>query len=189
MSEGDGLMVESVRPSVTLVKFGNVSSKLFDHIDISLNHFIYSFGEELERFTTIIQITRPNPKINLHGEEERIFTSQLNKIPGKIVLGVTDMGIYHRPIDRNLFGFGGSGKGLLSTYRFVHTSKSAHRINERLAKEILKILALSSGLPHCSNPNCILSYHRSVVDLDNNHKVCESCKSSLIQSINYLTGE
>lgn len=184
MSIGDGILAQSEDPIINLVRFGNVSPKSFNNIHKSLNNFIYSLKEELDYSPQIMCSCHMEPVVEFQGDEEITFNRKLRNLPGYIVLGVTDLGIYSRPVNRNIFGFGGSGKGLLSTYRFVHTTKSANRINERLAKEIIKILSLSTGLSHCFNPDCILTYHRSVADLDHNHEVCESCKKHLIKSLN-----
>lgn len=180
----DGVYIKEKKPVVTLVNFGDVPPTLFKEIDHSLKWFFRSHQNELDLFPDINLVNRANPLINHREESESKFKYELRLIPGKIVVGVTNKGIYDT--DRYIFGFGWYNKGLLSIYRFINTNKRPQKIRERLAKEIIKILALAIGIPHCQNKQCILTYHYSVVDLDRNTGICDNCREQMIEHINQI---
>jgi predicted Zn-dependent protease len=182
----DGIYIKGDRPLVMLVNFGEVSNYLFEAINSSFYHFFTSIQNELDTIPEVCRISIADPIIREKGDEETAFFSELNIIPGRIVVGVTNKGIYDRSLDRYIFGFGGSCAAILSTYRFMKTNKNFIRIRKRLAKEVIKILSIATGVPHCANPNCILSYHQSVSDLDINRGLCDDCRKNMIDAINYL---
>jgi predicted Zn-dependent protease len=176
----DGVCIEEIKPSITLVRFGNLSEQLFQEINSSLLRFISSLGLE----TDIRTLTRNEPEIKTKGEARSVFSRELNNTPGSIVIGVTNQGVYD--VDKYIFGFGGYRSGILSTYRFRKTVNSPQKIQERLAKEVIKILALATGVPHCSSSRCVITYHRSVTDLDTNTSVCDNCRDKIKMAINDL---
>ena len=182
----DGIFIRGDRPLVTLVNFGEVSNYLFEAVNNSFYHFFTSIQNELDTIPEICRISIADPIIIEKGDEETAFFSELKTIPGRIVVGVTNKGIYNQSLNRYIFGFGGSNRAILSTYRFMKSNKNFIRIRERLAKEVIKILSIATGVPHCLNPKCILVYHHSISDLDINRGLCDDCRNNMIKGINYL---
>jgi predicted Zn-dependent protease len=180
----DGVYVKEDKPSMTLVNFGEVSQTRFELINNSLIKFLSSL--ELNTTPEIRIISKRNPFIKFKEDSEPAFSNEIDNISGNIVIGVTDHGIYDRAIDKYIFGFGRYRSGILSTYRFRNTINSPQKIRERLSKEIIKILALSTGVAHCSSSTCIITYHRSVTDLDTNTWVCDECRDNMKRVINDL---
>lgn len=183
----DGVYIKENMPSLTLVNFGEVSLHLLDVLEQSLIKFLSSLELEIAPEITILKYD--DPVITVKGCEEMVFKQDLLKIPGNIVLGVTNQGIFDKYIDSFIFGFGSNGLGLLSTYRFIKAPKKIQKDFERLSKEIIKIMGLAVGIPHCSRSNCILTYHRSVTDLDYNDVVCEKCREDFKKSLTCLIND
>lgn len=182
MEKFDGALIKKRKPLVTLVTYGKINQDLSNHLYESLYKFLQSIDDDLEYTPEISVIQMPNPRIEEQGKEEEVFLKELDKITGKIVVGVTEIGIYDRGISRNIFGFGKAGAGLLSSYRFRESSPK--KMKERLGKEIIKVFSLATDVWHCRNENCIVSYHRQIQDLDRNHGVCKECTEKLIKNIN-----
>lgn len=186
MESYDGGLKETKKLILTLVTFGSLDKTLFYNIRKSLQKFLGSIEEDLGFKVIIDVVSRMNPEIYDRGTEIVTFGHEMNKIPGKIVIGVTktalyDLGAY--PVPRNIFGSGyGDGKGILSTWRF----ENKPYVNERMGKEIIKILGLSCGIYNCKDQNCILTNHRHVEDLDNNEGVCENCRKNLVEVIKFM---
>jgi predicted Zn-dependent protease len=182
MQRLDGALIKKRKPLITMVTYGKINQDLSNHLYESLYKFLQSIDDELECTPEINLIQMPNPRIEEHGKEEEVFLKELDKITGKIVVGVTEIGIYDMVVSRNIFGFGKPGAGLLSSYRFRESSPK--KMKERLGKEIIKVFGLAVDVWHCRNENCILSYHRHVQDLDRNHGVCKICTQRFIENIN-----
>lgn len=185
MDKHCGVLIKGRKSLITLVNWGDVDSDLFNHILRSLQEFLHSLSADLEYKPEINIVQKPLPEIMGLGREEEVFSRELRYVGGKIVLGITDNGIYEG--SRNIFGFGWSGIGLLSTYRFRKTPYG--KMKERLGKEIIKIFGLAIDVWHCNQENCILSYHRHIEDLDYNHQVCEECRKQFIKNINQYMGD
>lgn len=185
----DGGLKETQKKSITLVAYGNLDKNLFYHLRKSLLEFLGSIENDLGFKVTLESVSRINPEIHSKGTEIDIFVDEMSKIPGNIVIGITSIGLYSLsayPKPRNIFGSGlGEGRGILSNWRF----KNKPNINERMGKEIIKVLGLSCGIYNCRDQNCILTYHRHVEDLDNNEGVCENCKKNLVEVIKFMMEE
>lgn len=186
MEKFDGAMIKKRKPLITMVNYGEINPNLSEHLKDSLYQFLQSIGDDLEYTPEINVIHMPNPQIQEKGKEEEVFYRELDKISGKIIVGVTEIGVYDNYISRNIFGFGRVGTGLLSSYRFRKSSPK--KMKERLGKEIIKIFSLAADVGHCKNENCIVSYHRQIQDLDSNHGVCKECTEKLIKNINQYMG-
>lgn len=180
----DGAYIKDNKPAVNLVRFGDVSPNLLNAIELSFKGFFNSLQDELDVKPEINCFNRVDPIIKTDDEARLIFEKDLRLVPGKIVVGVTNQGIYD--IDRYIFGLGWYGRGILSTHRFIKTNKRPQKIRERLAKEVIKILSLAIGTHHCSTQNCIITYHFSVTDLDTNTGVCDNCRENMIKNINRM---
>jgi predicted Zn-dependent protease len=180
----DGVYIKENKPSMTLVNFGGVSSHILGVLKHSLMNFLSSL--DMDNLPEITLLKYDNPSITVKGDEEMVFKQELREVPGNIVMGVTNQGIYDRYIDRYIFGFGIRGRGLLSTYRFIKPPKNHQKDFDRLSKEIIKIFGLAVGIPHCYRTDCILTYHRSVTDLDTNVGVCENCREDFKIAVNRL---
>lgn len=187
MDKLDGALIKKRKPLVTMVTYGKINQDLSNHLFESLHKFLQSIDDDLEFSPEISVLPMPNPQINKHGNEEDVFLKELDKINGKIVVGVTEIGIYDKNISRNIFGFGRAGTGLLSSYRFRKSPPK--KMKERLGKEIIKIFSLATDVWHCRNENCIVSYHREIQNLDRNHGVCKECTEKLIRNINQHMAE
>ncbi|MFW6173033.1 MAG: hypothetical protein ACOC5T_04750 [Elusimicrobiota bacterium] len=180
----DGSIGEDSRKNLKLVVFGRIEDNISYNLQKSLKSFFISIKEDLGFLPSINLIKRPEPEISNLQNSGVMLNGELSKIHGKIVLGVTDLGIYDDFVQRNIFGYGGNGTGLLSTYRFRQREDGMEKLKERLCKEIIKILGLACGIS-CNEKYCILTYHRFVVDLDVNNDVCPNCREKMIREIKY----
>jgi predicted Zn-dependent protease len=180
----DGSQFKSKSPGITLVCFGKMENDLEYTLMQSLNAFFRSIQEHLPVQPGFSCFHFPDP-VNLPNEnQETLFFPLLEQVDGNIILGVTGTGFYSPFRSRFIFGYGNStGRGLLSSYRFRLESGSHKQFLDRMSKQIIKTLAMACSLGPCSNPECIVSYHRWVKDLDRNHFVCDTCRTELIQSL------
>jgi archaemetzincin len=101
------------------------------------------------------------------------------------ILGVTLYDIYVPELN---FVFGEAcspGRvAIVSLYRLRPEAYGSRRdedlLNERLLKEATHELGHTFGLKHCSNPNCVMSFSNSIVDVDmKGIYYCSTCKERL----------
>ncbi len=180
----DGSERPSKHPTVVLVFFEENDDELKGALLGSLEHFFHQFKGELPAHPRVSLRDAQNPgNIPTHNQD-RAFFPAIEEINGNIVIGVTETGFYDPSLSRCVFSYGSwSGRGLLSTCRFRTGSPGRRLFLDRLSKQIIKTLALACGLSSCSRPDCIVSYHRWVEDLDRNHGVCDTCRSAFIRSL------
>jgi predicted Zn-dependent protease len=179
----DGFQHRSKRPGISIVFFGRIDRDLEDTLIHSLSQFSGSFGELLSVQPEFSCFHLPNPHKLPNANQETVFFPLLEQVKGNIVIGVTGSGFYDPSLHRYVFSYGSwNGRGLLSTYRFRTEIPNRGLFLDRLSKQIIKTLAMACGLGSCSNPECVVSYHRWVEDLDRNRYVCDACRSALIRS-------
>lgn len=190
MSPHDGGTNDSIRPSINLVRFGNVELNLLESLAQSVENFFRFIGNEEIVQPTVLRSWHPLPKKIPDSYQGSFFLSCLDRIPGNIVIGITNHAFYDPSLLRNVFGCGYGGRGSLSTFRFRRECENRRLLYDRLNKEVIKILALASDMSSCSNNNCILVYHRTMQDLDGNTMVCPSCRLEMVRSLqSYLEGK
>lgn len=78
---------------------------------------------------------------------------------------------------------------VLSLYRlkrdyYGHSMVSIDRFKERVFKEILHEFGHIFGLRHCNNPECVMSFSNTLVDLD--RKLPMFCRNCLLELKNQL---
>lgn len=174
----------SKHPTVALVFFEEEDYELKDTLLASVEEFFDWLKGDLQAQPRISLWNARNPENIPAQNQDRVFSPLLDEVNGNIVLGVTRVGFYDPSLPRFVFSYGSwSGRGLLSTYRFRTESPNRSLYLDRLRKQIIKTLAMACGLGVCSRPDCVVSYHRWVEDLDRNRCVCDRCRSSLIQSL------
>lgn len=183
MLQHDGGTTDSNIPSVNLVRFGNVEPDLLESLAQSVEGFFRFLGNEKIVQPTVLRSRRPLPEKIPATYQGSFFISRLDRIPGNIVIGITDHAFCDPSLPRKVFGYGSCGKGSLSTFRFRRESENRRLLYDRLNKEVIKILALASEMSTCSNQHCILVYHRTMQDLDRNTSVCPSCREKMIKSL------
>lgn len=72
----------------------------------------------------------------------------------------------------------GGRNALVSTYRLC--TQKEDLFFERLHKEVIHELGHTFGLPHCSNPLCVMSFSNSVYHVDQKNKgFCPECERLL----------
>lgn len=177
------MVEEKKQISVTLVPFGQVEDDITYAIMKALKEFFSSIEDELECVPSFNVIRRPDPVFEKLYNRDSILLWELEKVPGKIVLGITDAGIWAYDPPRCIFGTGHSGNGILSTVRFKEKADGREKLKARLGKEALKVLGMACGMGHCSSDNCLLTYHRHVQDLDRNGCMCNKCLKELTEYI------
>jgi predicted Zn-dependent protease len=163
--------------SVLVIFFGEFPEGYKNSIKISLTNFFNSlYGSVPEDF--IKYLSMQEPQFLTLENREKIFEKCVENFKEPVVLAVTRTGIWSvNPHPRFIFGSAlGPGKVVFSTYRFEQDSDTPKQVNDRIGKEILKILGIACGMNICGNPDCLLTYHWDVSDLDKNVGVCAKCK-------------
>jgi len=184
----DGGTQELDRPVVNLVRFGNVEPDLLENLARSVEGFFRFIGEEDIVQPAVLRSRRTLPEKIPDVYQGDFLLSHMDHVPGNIVIGVADLAFYDPSLPRNVFGYGHSGKGSLSTFRFRKECENRQLLYERLNKEVIKILALASDLSSCNNQHCILVYHRTMQDLDQNTAVCPACRQKFVKSLKWYLG-
>jgi len=174
----------SKHPTVALVFFEEQDYELRDTLLASVEEFFDWLKGELSAQPRFSLWNARNPENIPTQNQDRVFFPLLEEVNGNIVLGITGTGFYDPSLPRFVFSYGSwSGRALLSTYRFRTESHNRSIYLDRVRKQIIKTLAMACGLSACSRPDCVISYHRWIEDLDRNQCVCDRCRSSLIQSL------
>jgi predicted Zn-dependent protease len=185
----DGGTEESDRPVVSLVRFGAVEPDLAGSLVRSIDGFFCFLGMNEDLQPEIRQSRRRLPTKIPYQYQGDFLLSYIEDFSGNIVVGVTDIAFYDPNLPRNVFGYGSSGRGVLSTYRFRRESENRGLLYERLNKEIIKILALACDLPRCHDNSCVVVYHRTMVDIDRNKTVCLKCRQTFVRSLESYLGD
>jgi len=162
--------------------FGTIEHDLGQALKGSIQGFINSLGDEIVKKPHVSLKTSPVPAEIDKKCPGFSFLRRLDQLPGEIILGVTDLGLYDRACSRNIFGYGNGGRGIMSTYRFRTETSDKSVLSQRLSKEIIKILGLACDIHRCNDPDCVLVYHRNVGDLDRNRSVCSHCRRRFIDA-------
>jgi predicted Zn-dependent protease len=180
----DGGERPSHHPMVALVFFEEHDQELKDALLESLEQFFDWLNGELPVQPRVLVWNASNPENIPDNNQDIVFFPVIEQANGNIILGVTGTGFYDTSLPRFVFSYGSwKGRGLLSTYRFRKETKNRVLLLDRLRKQIIKTLAMACGLGSCSNPECVVSYHRWVEDLDRNRYVCNTCRSALIRAL------
>jgi predicted Zn-dependent protease len=184
MAGYDGVEIPGKHPTVALVFFEERDHELKNALLESLEECFAWLDGEIPSRPKFSICELPNPKNIPSQNQDAFFFPFLDQANGNIILGVTGVGFYDPSLPRFIFSYGRwNGRALLSTYRFRTETTSRSLLLERLRKQIIKTLAMACGLGPCSNPECVVSYHRLVEDLDRNRYVCNTCRTELIQSL------
>jgi predicted Zn-dependent protease len=184
MAGHDGGEIPSKHPTVALVFFEERDHELKDALLESLEQFFEWLNGELPVQPRVSVWNIQNPEIIPAHNQDKVFFPVLEQANGNIILGVTETGFYDTSLPRFVFSYGSwKGRGLLSTYRFRTETHNRRLFLDRLRKQIIKTLAMACGLSSCSNPDCVVSYHRWVEDLDRNRYICKTCRTELIRSL------
>jgi predicted Zn-dependent protease len=183
VSGSDGLAIEARHDPIMFVIMGDVDRDVSYSVLRSLRQFLRSCEQDLEYVPPVKVIRRPGPRIDNELDSEDILMRDIKSVPGKIVLGLTEAGLYDRGMARYIFGNGSGSTAVMSTRRFRMVPGGKERMKERLGKEIIKVLSLALYTGSCARQDCILVYHRHVEDLDVNVDVCPDCRLSLVRGI------
>jgi len=85
-----------------------------------------------------------------------------------------------------IFGESDGNVCIVSIYRFkpctrIDTEQEKNLLKERTIKTIIHELGHSFGLPHCSDPTCVMYFSNWLGDTDRKSKFfCERCKKKLV---------
>ncbi|MDG6933655.1 MAG: archaemetzincin family Zn-dependent metalloprotease [Nitrososphaerota archaeon] len=99
------------------------------------------------------------------------------------VLGITEADLYVQGANF-VFGLADPRKGaaVVSLHR-LRDSATGRTLGERIYKEVAHELGHLVGLGHCENPACIMSFARTVQDVDARLPyLCQSCASRVEQN-------
>jgi len=184
----DGGTNDSNIPSVNLVRFGNVEPELLESLARSVAGYFRTLEEEMSIQPTILRSRRWLPEKIPDQYQGDFLLSHLEAVPGNIVIGITDIVFFDPHLPRKVFGYGSSGRSIISTYRFRRESESRRVLYDRLNKEIIKIFAMACDLPVCNDTECIVMYHKSMEDIDKNTRVCPKCRQKIVKSLEYYMG-
>ena len=121
----------------------------------------------------------PDPVLacELSGEWEPAFQTVLQDVvPSSYSILITGQGLWHTdPLPRFIFAHVfGDGAAVLSLRRFRPPCSVA--MQDRLKKEIIKVLGMALGMHSCPDDRCIMSHHWTPEDLDRNTGVCPGCR-------------
>ena len=187
LSGSDGAEIVKKKPGVILVFFGNIKQDIQDTLAESLERFFYNLREDLPVLPVISRRHLPLPQGIPAQNQQTVFFSALEQVTGNLRIGITDTGFYNPSLGRFLFSYGTvAGRGLLSSYRFSEETNSRLRFLERMGKQVIKTIALASTVDSCSDPGCVISYHRWTTDLDRNRYVCEPCLKEFARNLAFF---
>ena len=189
---GNGGSNEDYHPNLVLALYEIVDKKEETSLINSLIYVCSSLTPRLKKNPLITVVHRTNPEFSNYSIETMSpeFKRSLESIGGEIILGVTHLPLFDPALGRNIFGQSlGMGLGIFSLNRFITENSPKSVYYSRISKEVIKILGLACGLSHCSDGNCILTYHRTMEDLDLNKTICSSCKDNLVDEFNSLFGD
>ncbi len=103
----------------------------------------------------------------------------------KLILGITEVDLY-APHLNFIFGQADIGRNVavISLFRlhpsFYGLPEDKDLFLERTLKEAVHELGHLYGLPHCSNPYCVMHFSNSIRDTDiKGFNFCEACKKRL----------
>lgn len=117
---------------------------------------------------------------------EKILT-QLNKLlpdDAKVLVTVIDKDLYTEGFNY-IFGQAWGKVSIVSIYRFkpctqVDSLQEKNLLTERTIKTIIHEIGHCIGLPHCSNPKCVMYFSNWVGDTDRKSmNFCNKCKNKL----------
>ena len=104
--------------------------------------------------------------------------------PGALkVIAITDVDLYEEGLN---FVFGearlGGRDAVVSIYRLFHEEEAVFK--ERIMKEVNHELGHTFGLGHCPNPQCVMSFSNSIMDVDRKSRhFCPSCRLYLNEQL------
>lgn len=183
----DGFQHPSERPVISLVCFGRIEQDLEETLLHSLEQFIVPFRDSIPASPEFSCIHEPDPVTKPSAGRKDAYLPLLQQAGGNIVLGVTASGLYDRALGRFIFSYGHmGGSGILSTYRFQKETGSRRLFLERMAKQVLKTLALACTVESCPDAGCVISYHRWAEDLDRNRYICEPCRKKFARNLSFF---
>ena len=99
---------------------------------------------------------------------------------------VVDKDLYEKGFNY-IFGQSAGNVCIVSIHRFKHctkidTEQEKNLLKERTIKTIIHELGHSFGLPHCSDPTCVMYFSNWLGDTDRKSKFfCEKCKEKLVK--------
>lgn len=188
----DGGSREDERPRLALALFEIHDKKEESSLLFALKDLCISLGPLIDKTPFVTSVHLNNPLFGDMSISTMLpeYRKAMDAVGGEIVLGVTELPLFDPGLGRNIFGQGiGSGLGIFSLTRFREAGGAPGIYYNRLSKEIIKILGLNCGLPHCPDKNCILAHHRFMEDLDLNKKVCNSCLQEFADEFNRIYGQ
>jgi archaemetzincin len=97
---------------------------------------------------------------------------------GDRVLAVTEADLYSDDLNF-VFGLADSpGRAAVISLHRLRAGGDAHLFRERAAKEAIHELGHTMGLPHCSDPLCVMYFSNSLADTDRKATApCPRCRS------------
>ena len=113
-----------------------------------------------------------------------VFAKKFVPQDADVLFLVVDKDLYEEGYNY-IFGQSAGNVCIVSIYRFkpctkIDTEKEKFLLKERTVKTIIHELGHSFGLPHCSNPSCVMFFSNWVGDTDRKSKCfCEKCEKKL----------
>jgi len=184
-SDIDGGFIGKDRPGVTFIVYGRIDEATTTTVYEALESYFSSIEDYLAKFPSLVYVNRKIPEIRTSQNQQHYYFEDMNNLEGGIKIGLTEGELYSPADKRNIFGYGNhEGSGIFSLARFRKNCSNRRLFYNRIAKESIKILSLALQVSSCTQPNCIISYHRHVEDLDTNNSVCPKCQKEMIVEIN-----
>ncbi len=173
-----------MRGIISIVPLGEIKREILDFLKEKLG----------EKFAVNVQVLRPiqgveaafNPQRNQYHSPTLIKEIRECCPEDSVkILGVIDKDLYVEGLN---FVFGQAeleGRAaLVSLTRlredFYNKPSNEELFRKRLVKEAVHELGHTFGLRHCENPECVMSFSNSIVDVDRKSEdFCEICREKL----------
>lgn len=170
---------------IYLITFGNIEKRLLFATAKSIKE-TFGFDVRLSWVASGFKHAYDPIRKQYRGEKILEYLSSLYYPELLKMVALIDADIYENGLN---FVFGlaklSGREAVVSTFRLLSPDESL--FFERVSKEVHHELGHTFGLTHCDNPKCVMSFSRSVLDIDSKSKsFCESCKMILKTALSQL---
>ncbi len=175
MTEGRRYHFDRDTLSLTLLPCGRVEREELGNLAEGLAH---------EDLLTTLAKERPIPAAAFNSQRRQYradaFLTIAHGQPGDRVLVVTNCDLYADNLNFVLGLADSPGKGAVISLLRLRWGADEQIFLRRMLKEAVHELGHTFGLPHCSNPSCVMAFSNSLADTDRKEpNRCERCESKL----------